>query len=826
MGVIDFFPSLTKNENINKKEKGIIIGLDKSIETDFSYIDFNSIAYTCVNEIEKEINYILYSIILNQFGSQFCDKTREYAIKWNYDLENANLLSYKNHFRSELIDKVALDKIKQNVLYINTKLCNPERMRLVFLALDGVPQMAKEVEQKKRRFNGYVISKLKNKIYEKFSGTLSPMRRLFEENKISFDRGKIISWTPFMKSIQEFLISDEFHNEMKLSCPKLEQIIVSHQNVCGEGEKKIMEHILENKMCGNYTIFSPDGDTIILGIIIQNQLNNNSKVTILRHNQQTKEYDSVDIDTICNNIFEYVKKLYGPDIITSHITKNTVTNDVAFLFTLFGNDFISKVESIDVRNDINTILDIYCNVIKRSQKSQKKCLIYTSSNGLQRINYFTFADFIKEVANIEGTILNETYLTHKYKNYNFYKRELGVSRLLPILEQYVPTANSIFEMLRTAKESNNNDIIEKIVSQYSGDLTFMERFLVFEGNGNKKIEVLSSEEIIGKFRSLLQKNLTFSIENNKDIRGRLYFQKYDSFDINNLYHKKNIVDSFAHPLMEICELDIEYYKLDKKLGEYETKLNAGELELGTVRFITDEKGNYVIKYYSRQDAIKKYYKTYFNIDAEIKLYNPDPSSSPKKVLSFDKSITSLVEDYIKGLFWVFDNYFNKNNSRYNANYVSTWIYPYHRSPLMYQMKEVLFKFATSKDFDFVIKMNSLYNDVTINPIYIHERHLFMNKIEHYIYVTPSKKLENLPERYVKFIGDNKDFFCDLDMIAEKIWTSEDNSDVIDCKRISFLNKCNLLTVKFVKFEDYMNKILSLREQNEIQELVYPFIKVF
>jgi hypothetical protein len=78
---------------------------------------------------------------------------------------------------------------------------------------------------------------------------------------------------------------------------------------------------------------------------------------------------------------------------------------------------------------------------------------------------------------------------------------------------------------------------------------------------------------------------------------------------------------------------------------------------------------------------------------------------------------------------------------------------------------------------------------------------------------------DIPDKYKQFIEDNKDFFPDLDAIANKIWESTDNSDVIDCKRISFLSKCNLLSVKFVNFEEYMKKIFLLREKEDIEEIV-------
>ena len=68
MGIERFFNSLTKSENI--KENGIITGLTEKINTEYFYIDFNSIIYNVVNEIEKELNYLLYSVILLSEGEQ------------------------------------------------------------------------------------------------------------------------------------------------------------------------------------------------------------------------------------------------------------------------------------------------------------------------------------------------------------------------------------------------------------------------------------------------------------------------------------------------------------------------------------------------------------------------------------------------------------------------------------------------------------------------------------------------------------------------------------------------------------------------------------
>ena len=162
MGIDKFYKGLSLTGVINSIT-AINIGIITKIATDYLFIDFNSIVYTTVSEIEEEISYILYALILYSLGTPLDDVTKEYAQKWSYDLTNPTLDNFKSYFTSKLIDDTALNKIKEHILKISSQKCTPESLKLVYIAFDGVPQMAKEVEQKKRRFNGYVISKLKSK---------------------------------------------------------------------------------------------------------------------------------------------------------------------------------------------------------------------------------------------------------------------------------------------------------------------------------------------------------------------------------------------------------------------------------------------------------------------------------------------------------------------------------------------------------------------------------------------------------------------------------------------------------------------------------------
>ena len=309
MGIERFFNSLAKNETIT--ENGIVLGLKDKINANYLYIDFNSVIYTSIAEIEAELNYLLYSIILFVNDSiEFDEKTLVIAKKWKFDVRSDtadNLIKkFTEVFLLEFLNNSANNNIKTNVINIITQLIASQDLSLVHIDVDGVPQMSKIIEQKKRRYNGYVISKIRNKIAKKYEHEMTKNKQLYEEHKISFDRSKIIAWTDFMDGIMNVLMTKEFKDAIQEKAPHVNEIIISHKNVPGEGEKKIIEHILESKQKGDYVIFSPDADMILLAMIALYSLNNESTMTVLRYNQQTEEYDSININVLCDNIYNYM----------------------------------------------------------------------------------------------------------------------------------------------------------------------------------------------------------------------------------------------------------------------------------------------------------------------------------------------------------------------------------------------------------------------------------------------------------------------------------------------------------------------------------------
>lgn len=805
MGIERFFSSLKRVGSMSKD--GIILDIVDKINANYIYIDFNSIVYNIMNDVEHELNYLLYSIILHEHGSNILNDNKANTILgvWNCNESNlSNIDKFKTYFNNERIDVEIINRIKNYIFHISTKLVNTESVKQIFLALDGTPQMSKIVEQKKRKYNGYVISKLKEKIYESTQNDFTNERKLYEKYKFSQDNNKIASWSQFMGNVIELILSEEFKSIMKVHNTNLEEIIISDQNVFGEGEKKIMEHIVQHNKVGSYMLFSPDADIIILGIIAKNILNNDSLFQILRYNSQSNDYDCVNINMLCDNIYEYISKQCNSNDACkiNVIDKIAITNDIAFIFTLFGNDFIPKIESIDVRNDIQTLISLYCNCTKGT-----KHLIFKDHVKF-KINFDNFYQFICEIAKIENTLLYDTYMANKYKNYNFYKRELNVERLYQPLSKYVLFANGIFDIIRKTKYNSfltnfeKQNELDKECDGFAKDIQFVKWFLILECK--IKINDDDNDVIIDTFK----KQLFLMQQQNDIIKGKMAFLPYDN-NINDPYHEKHIRDNFIHDKMTISSYDIEIYKLEKRIGEYEKKLNATNIELGSISLTYAKNGNYKLCAYNSIEHIANYYETFFDIKSTKNLIGI------KQTLIFDDNINKLVDSYIEGLMWVYDFYFNKNDKKTNTMFVSTWFYPYQRTPLLYQVRDVMSKYKYSKEQSFFVKMKSLLGFATTTNIVPNSK--YMNKLEHYIYVTPKNKLI-LPPKYQSVIDSDKTFI-DLNKIVDKLWYGNDGdndnnifdcSKIIDCRRIVYLNKCNLSEIVYKNFNEYMESMYLLR----------------
>jgi uncharacterized protein YdiU (UPF0061 family) len=219
---------------------------------------------------------------------------------------------------------------------------------------------------------------------------------------------------------------------------------------------------------------------------------------------------------------------------------------------------------------------------------------------------------------------------------------------------------------------------------------------------------------------------------------------------------------------------------------------------------------YKLSYDKSVDGRERYYSEFFS--------HSDDSNTPIDIStpSGKTELSKICEEYIKGLFWTFDFYFNKNDRETNYKRVSIWLYPYVKAPLITDIFKYMSDTYKADKHNFVEVMNSIYRNVTDtnkSTSQFVDRHDFMNKLEQYLYVTPKNKQIDVPKRY-KAILSNPTLFPDLDLIAKGIIEEQRGKDLIDCRRTSFLNKCHLTTVKTITYEEFMKEVLPLRDPSE------------
>lgn len=613
-----------------------------------------------------------------------------------------------------------IENVKKQLLFILTNNFFPN-IKLLYIGLDGVPSKSKMIEQRHRRYMGEYFNIMKKKI----TG---------ESEKWS--KNNISPGTKFMHQLSLELKSKSFYQKIKTIQPSLETFIISDIYETGEAEMKIFKYI------HNYddiVIYSPDADVILLSLLLPNN------VTILRHDQQESEhhdypaYNIINIEQLKESIYQYVQNKITID-------RKKLIKDIVFIFTIFGDDFLPKIESYDVKNDIDLILNKYIYV-------KTNCQEYLINNNL---NKKFFIKLLKVLAEEEESILLRNYYRNNFKNYDY---------LLNTINEYITTHNTNF-----------------IFVNQSNFMTFIKKY-----NLSRELDVINQNLKQGKnifisysMANFLSKNINIiefcdkinisidkcflNLQNN--------YKKY--YQITNKFPKINMYLQFSTKLgSKIKLINIKHSIENKKHQKYIKGLDEDDRELYKLNKLLDDYRN-------------KYQVTNFNlVEEKDKFYQE----------FFDNKIKA-VQEYIKGLYWILDYYFH-NTLHLN------WIYPYHKSPLIKDIFEIIVKYPK------------------IMQIQFDKIDIFFTPIEQFLYISPINYIDlalgnDKLKKFIEFAkNDNKlsSFFIDLEKITEHD---------IDCRGVRFLNKCwikNMHDIDTNYFITQIRKFISLEEQQKLFNLV-------
>jgi 5'-3' exonuclease len=325
-----------------------VIENTSKIKTNALLIDFNSILHNVSAKLIKDINN-------SQRGKDKTDKT--------YDT-----------FKIDDIEELIINEMKEYLI----NLFKIVDCKLVYIAFDGVPTFSKIIEQKKRRFIGDLIEQLVSKYSLPFS----------------FNKSLLSPGTVFMDKVVLYLKENKLHNNL----------IISDTNEKGEGEFKILDYIQKENL-DSFIIYSPDADLIILSMIIWANAKKNIDLKILRYDQNTEILNLIYI----NHLVDYLISYYE-DKISLKIDNKRYINDLSFIFTVFGNDFLPRIEDININMDFYLVLDGYIiNYIDHG---------YLLNENIDIIPKSLF-NYLKFINKYETTLLKRNANLYKYQNFNY-----------------------------------------------------------------------------------------------------------------------------------------------------------------------------------------------------------------------------------------------------------------------------------------------------------------------------------------------------------------------------------------------------------------------
>jgi 5'-3' exonuclease len=847
MGIERFFNSIKSKYNIVKDLKYPY----KKIKTKYLFFDFNSIIHNISQKIISDINKLIENILIKKDIKNFNEYINLYNLDFEYnDFKNqkkSDILKYFNeYFTIEKLNKIIIDKVKDNILFLLNNNFEFDELKLIYIGIDGVPSKSKMIEQKKRRYMGEFSSLFKKKLIKKNKNKISYEKWYFQINKIEWSKTHISPGTKFMKDMVSELSSKKFKSKIYENIKNKINIIISGITEFGEAEKKIVDYINLNKDINkDITVYSPDADMILLCMLLKNIKN----LKILRLDQQLTEkdedkeifhniYNLIDVDDLKDAIFKYINL---------KLNKEKVLNDIILIFTFFGDDFLPKIESYNVRTDIDYIFDAYKKVLKNF-KDEDKYLI-KEYNNIYKINEKNFKYFINILSKEENNILKRNYLSKNYENYSklynslkeYYKEiniELTNNNLIDLIKKYNFSRDCDelkFLIKKYIDKLNNNknikeflNLLKKFIKNFKEtNISFnnffesIKKYIVIKDLYNvlyisnkdyirqksiKEMQIIKKKklnyyEYISN-ESLLEDISTYILITNNFPKIKKYLKyskklRYIYVTANNVKYiglkeySKSINDNFhKNKTKDLNNLEKEIYKFEKMLDEYRYKLNkVSDINLGTF----NEK--------NINRSIRRYNNTYFK----------------------EKKINNVVEDYLIGIIWILNYYYNDKIDK-------TWFYINLKAPLIRDINEYLTN--NNNIFDKLKKKLNYNNEKFFTPI---EQMMYImpfdaNKIKKtnedknlliFKNLLSIEQIEKVKEFIKDTLNDSKlkNFYFSLDEQAKTILEKKNNK-YIDCKDAFYLNKCNINELNSNKSLDYLyiikkfRKYLSFEEQYE------------
>lgn len=645
------------------------------------------------------------------------------------------------HYTDSTTADFEIDLIKTVLKYIEELVdvyIISDRLYSIYICIDGVPSMAKINEQKKRRYMGDLLANLNTK-----------------PEKFTWSRNNISPGTVFMNNMQIALNSSDFKKSLQYICPNLVDYNVSGIDIPGEGEMKIIDFIKKDTSMKNIVVYSPDSDMIILLLLVDRS------TIMLRYNQQASTETNPSYDIIDINIFKDILNNYFRDrlkiINAPQLNSKNIIDDFVFILTVFGDDFLPKLETVRVNLDINTLIDVMLFTITRYGH------ILNRTQPRITINSKVFLQFLTLLEKKESYFLQRNAKHHIIANYYKIEPKILGNVLYEIREHIIAY---IWKFIYFNKPR------DKVVSPVNVASTIpLDDFKLFL---EQPEPIINHNELMQFTKHLLKVSTSNILNKIKILVDSIYIEIIHYIDA--IHDFPSIMDQFSL-IKAIIIYFYTFYKLPFNINIELTKLTLNPYNFNSNSALHESRLRHIKEnnrdFYFIENKLDKYYKILHPKDEfYYKLYNNE-SVDYYKIHFKGQDIPKIVAEYLDGYNWVVDYY-------YNGIMDKTWYYYHNRSPLL---RDIILYYAVSRP-------RPLHSNLIISPL------------EHFLFVSPfNYNTINIDTNYLKLISQNnsikyivefikvyKKYYYPLDKIYKELQTVKH----VDCSSSHFISKCNLL----------------------------------
>lgn len=650
-------------------------------------VDYNANIHYITTRVITELNEIMYFTYQREQNvkSMLMPKNLfDIPIEYNFDLgltmDDIEILVEKYNedycigityekINTSLTDEKISDIIfYETIKYTKMLICSINKgwIKKIYLALDGTPSMAKINEQRNRRYISLHINNIKEDIVKKYKFHDSNIRQI----DIFHYRSMICVGTKLMDRIQQAL----FHLDIGIDTD------VSTVNIRGEGEKKIIYAIEEYLHYESFCIMSPDSDMLILiGMLGHDEKFHDKKIYNFRIDYQNKnQYQFFDLRQLVSNLKNYYSLKLGCDIPQNKML------DLFFMLVVFGNDFLPKLEPLDITKHF----DLVCEIALKISVNGKN---FIENNEL---NYDYILDFFRVIENKTLEMSIESCINSKYNNYQKLCRQMSIDKTDLDMNMHHPLLKPI-----TVSYNNFTEQMKILTNAYSKFINFMKTVYItkhqimdlyrdMHSDVNDSYFLLVAPRFIKYPNMVISQNpQEFFMDLVKYITGT---KKYTDIKFRIRLMPKEY-KKYNPPNANINSYLQEIEKLNHGLEPYRSIFRVEDIKLV----------DYDLANNRLTDLRDKYYETY--VDANIKQENID----------------GLVLDYLLGIEWLFQYYIKGEHLE-----LSSWFYNSTRAPLISSIIKYLEATPNISK-----KLQQKLAEYPENDLSL---------LQHYLYVTPNE----------------------------------------------------------------------------------------